>query len=199
MQSLTDNLRGYWESNHFHMRSGLSPETIRRFETQYNVVLPTDLREYFLVNDGMEDGDSDNELVAFLPLADIKPVPEELSSFAGIPDYSSICDGLPDAQKCFVFADYMIRSHVYAIRLSQDSEALTPVIWICGPYWSEISPSFSAFIEDYVTDFERIRFPRIARSMKGGYSQTGRWVRSVAPKQVALLDRLLATVRRRVR
>jgi len=199
MPSLMEKLRGYWESNHFHTRSGLPPEAIQRFETRYNVALPSDLREYLLGIDGMEDGDSDNELVAFLPLADIKPVPEELSSFAGIPDYSSICDGLPDTPKCFVFADHMIRSHVYAIRLSQDSEAPTPVIWICCPYWSEIAPSFSAFIEDYLTEFERIRFPRIASSMKGGYSHPERWVRSVAPKQVALLDRLVATVRTRVR
>ena len=199
MQSLTEKLREYWESNHFHIRSGLPPEAIQRFEAKYNVVLPADLHEYFRAIDGMEDGDSDNELVAFLPLADIKPVPEELRTFAGTPDYTSICDGLPAAPKFFVFADYMITSHVYAIRLSQDPEAPTPVIWICGPYWSDIAPSFSVFIEDYLTDFERVRFPRIAGSMKGGYSQPERWVRSVARKQVALLDRFLGTVRRRVR
>lgn len=186
MQSLAEKLSGYWDNDHIHIRSGLPPETIQRFETKYNVVFASDLREYFLGIDGMEDGDSDNELLAFLPLADVKPVPDELASFAGIPDYSSICDGLPRAPRCVVFADYMIRSHVYAIRLFADSAASTPVIWICGPYWSEIAPSFSAFIEDYLTDFERIRFPRDRRPMRGGYSQTERWLRSVPPKHGAL-------------
>jgi hypothetical protein len=197
MKSLTERLRGYWDSNHIHIRSGLSPEAIQRFETQYNVVFPSDLREYLLVIDGM-DGETDNELLEFLPLADVKPVPEELASFAGIPDYSSICDGLPDASKFFVFADYMIRSHVYAIRLRADSHASTPVIWICGPYWSEIAPSFSAFIENYLEDFERIRFPRNRSSMRGGYSQTERWLRLVAPRLGALSGRMLSTVARRV-
>ncbi len=156
MDALIEKLRLHWQQNKVGLRSGIPPKSIEKFEVKYNIVLPSDLRHYHLQIDGMEEGESDNELFAFLPLSQIRSVPEELTSFAGLPNYSEIAEKLPDAQECFVFVDYMIMSHVYAIRLSPNPNVPTPVFWISGPFWEEIAPSFSVFIEKYLTDTNSI-------------------------------------------
>jgi len=156
MDTVIDKLRTHWHWNRLTFRSGTSPESIEEFEAKYNVTLPADLRLYHLQLDGMEESHTDNESFAFLPLSKIKSVPEELAAFAGIPNYSEITAKLPDARHCFVFVDFLILSHVYAIRLSADANTQTPVFWICGSFWKEVAPSFSRFIELYLTDINSL-------------------------------------------
>ena len=45
-----------WQSEDIPIRAGVSPNTIAEFESRYNVVLPSDVREYFLTVDGTGDG-----------------------------------------------------------------------------------------------------------------------------------------------
>jgi len=76
--------------------------------------------------------ESDNEMLSFWPLDSIKSVPECLSDFGGIPDYSKIESRLKEASSYFVFADYLIWSHVYAIRLSPSGAEPRHILWLDG-------------------------------------------------------------------
>jgi hypothetical protein len=152
MDSLGERLKSYWDSTGIKVRLGTSQQAIESFELKYNICLTQDLRDYHSIVDGMEDGESDNSMLSFLSLSSIKSVMEDLIEFGGIPDYRKLKDCLPQTHRYFVFADYLIRSHVYAIRLSPNRSNATPVIWICGKHWRMIASSFSDFVEKYLTD-----------------------------------------------
>ena len=99
----------------------------------------------------MERWESDEDMLEFLHLGAVKSVPEELADFRGIPDYGNIVTTLPNVERHFVIADFMIRSHVYAIRLSDDASQETPVVWICGGDHARIAGSFTEFGQEYLT------------------------------------------------
>ena len=77
-------------------------------------------------------------------------VPEVVVPFAGIPDYSRISDVLPNASEYFAFADCMIWSHVFAVRVAP--AAATEVVWLCGTTYAVVAPTFDAFWELYLSD-----------------------------------------------
>lgn len=129
------------------------------FEAHYRVRLPADVRDYFRAVDGMAEGCEDKALFGFLPLAAIKSVPEELARMDGIPDYSGIIQTLDAAARCFVFAEFLVWSHVYALRLSADPSAETPVIRISGGRYAVMSHSFTDFAEAYLANADAVLFP----------------------------------------
>jgi hypothetical protein len=159
MSSVGERLKSYWISIGTKVRPGASHEAIQSFEAAHGVRLSQDLSDYYQSVDGMAEGQTDNDMLEFLPLNSLKSITEELIEFGGIPDYRGLRESLPDPYQCFVIIDYMIRSHVYAVRLSHDPLAVTPVIWICGPHWEVIAPSFSDFGERYLLDRTAILFP----------------------------------------
>ena len=115
MPTLPERLRERWAVCGVRVRPGVRPKEIRAFESRYRVVLPLDLRDYFMTVDGMERWESDEDMLEFLHLGAVKSVPEELARFRGIPDYGNIVNTLSNAERYFVIADFMIGSHVYAI------------------------------------------------------------------------------------
>jgi hypothetical protein len=151
MDSLGERLKSYWDTAGIKVRGGTSQQAIISFELKYGVCLTQDLRDYHSIVDGMEDGESDDSMLSFLPLSFIKNVMEDLIEFGGIPDYRKLKKRLPQPHGYFVFADFLIRSQVYAIRLSPNRSDATPVIWICGEHWRTIASSFSDFAEKYLT------------------------------------------------
>jgi hypothetical protein len=150
MPTLAERLRERWTSTGIPVRPGVRLEEIRAFESRYGVSLPSDLWDYFTTVDGMERWESDEEMLEFLHLEAVKSVPGELADFRGIPDYGNIVHTLPNAERHFVIADFMIMSYVYAIRLSDDASQETPVIWICGECHARIAGSFTEFGEKYL-------------------------------------------------
>jgi hypothetical protein len=84
-------------------------------------------------------------------------VPEVVATFRGTPDYGPITQTLPDAGEYFAFADYMMWSHVYAIRLTAAGND-APVVWICGAECTELTPTFEALCELYTRDPEAVLF-----------------------------------------
>ena len=107
-----------WSQQGVRIRSGASIDRIERFESQYQIRLPTDFRHYLATVDGMDQGRMDENMFSFLSIDAIKSIPEELANFGGIPDYRDIVRTLPDPQHWFVIVDFLISSAVYAIRLS---------------------------------------------------------------------------------
>ena len=77
-------------------------------------------------------------------------MPDELIDFRGIPDYRNIVNTLSNAERYFVIADFMLTSHVYAIRLSDDASDETPMVLVCGDIHQRIAGSFMEFGEKYL-------------------------------------------------
>ena len=159
MRTLAERLREHWRSIGVRIRSGVSQQEIDTFEFTYGVCLSEEALSYFRAVDGMEEGDSDEELLRFLPLHKLTSVPETLAAFGGIPDYRNIVHVLPGAELCFIFIDYLIYSHVYALRLSPERSEESPVLWICGADYRVIAASLSEFLETYLADPIGVLFP----------------------------------------
>ncbi|HZS08257.1 MAG TPA: SMI1/KNR4 family protein [Blastocatellia bacterium] len=155
MAPLPERLKAFWTSTGTCARPGVSIPEVEDFEARNGVCLPKDLRDYFLFVDGMDE-DVDDELVYFVPLHEVKSVNDGLVNFRGIPDYGGIAEALPDAQRWFVFVNYMMGSHVYAIRLPANSSAPAPVVWICGSSWGAVADTFSDFGEKYLADRDNL-------------------------------------------
>lgn len=138
------SLKNHWLSQGIEVNPGVSKEELTAFESKYQVSLPADLRDYFLTVDGMAQGVTDDALIRFWSLNEVKPVPEEA------PDYSDP-SYIEDAESLFLFADYCIWSHAYAIRLSS-TEASNAIIVIGDETPTRMFGSFSELVSNYLTD-----------------------------------------------
>jgi hypothetical protein len=152
-------LKAYWQSVGVSIRPGVSEEALREFEAAHQVALPEEFQSYLRVVDGMEDGDTDTQPSEWFALQRINSIPEDLVQFAGIPDYRAIVDTLEKPDEWYVFIQYLIFSHVYAVRFTPSQSLTTPVIWICGSSHRPIADSFTEFLEAYLADPETEIFP----------------------------------------
>jgi hypothetical protein len=134
-----------WRDAGLLVRPGVQPPAIQAFEAKYHVVLPTDMREYFLTIDGMED-ELDSGLNRFWPLHMVKPVEDELTEIHR--------DRLA-YPGCFVFVDHCIWCFAWAVRLGREpSPASGPVFQVTASEipGRQIAPSFTVFVEMYLAD-----------------------------------------------
>src|SRR5262245_9005382 len=162
MNILTERLRNYWSSIGVRLGSGVSQPALKSFESNYGVEFPEDFHDYISTIGGMEEGFSDSNLVSFWLFDQIKSVPEMLTHFAGIPNYSRIGKHLKEPDSYFVFADFLIWSHVYAIKLNSNQSEKNQILWICGSEHKQIAESFSIFLQMYLDDPESLFIPRLS-------------------------------------
>lgn len=148
----------YWSASGITPRPGVAPQTIMEFESRHSVVVPDAFARFYAVVDGMDTGEMEENWIFFYPLHAILPITRELITFSGIPDYSGLGRTLPDADRHFVFADYLITSHVYTLRLGGEFGRERAVFRICGEVVEQITPSFGDFLEGYAADPEAILF-----------------------------------------
>lgn len=133
------------------LNHGASEAALAVFEDDYHIRLPKDLREYFAAVNGF-DGSvhwmTDENVITFLTLDEMKPLSKAWSP------------KIANAASYFVFADYSLSAHIYAIWLSNDSEADNPVV---VAYDDEnlvkVASSFSEFVQGYVEDNNAVLFP----------------------------------------
>jgi cell wall assembly regulator SMI1 len=152
-------LRGYWQSIDLKVRPGVSEGDIEAFEAAHYVSVPEELRTYLMTVDGMDESDSDMELLEWMSLDRIQRVTDELAHFGGTPDYRGIVDTLEEPGDWYVFINYLISSHVYAIRMTPAPCATAPVIWIWGSEHRQMANSLSEFLDAYLADPQSILFP----------------------------------------
>jgi len=144
-----ESLKTYWLRQGVKLRPGVSEDELAAFEAHYNVRLPDDLREYFAaVNgfDGSEHWMTDNEVITFLGLEEMKPLSEYWSPHVAESDFY------------FVFADYSLAAHVYAIRLDGLAEHENDVV-VVYERTVKVSRSFSEFIKSYLENSDAVLFP----------------------------------------
>jgi len=145
MPAIGESLKQFWLRYNIKLRRGASETKLREFEDKYNVSLPDDLKDYFATVDGFADSGVDENFITFLPLSEVVLLSQEWSR-------------KPEASSYFVFADYSISCHVYAIRLTDDLTLGNPVFIVYDENPEQIAGSFSEFVQAYLTD-NSVLFP----------------------------------------
>lgn len=141
---LWNRVHDVWRRSKIVIRPGATGNEIAAFVAKHDVVLPSDVCEYFMTADGTGD-DMDEGLYRFWPLADLQPVHDVLvSERFTYPDRFAYPD-------CFVFADHCINCWDYAVRLTRDANQPAPVFRITGgdPPGEQMASSFRAFMDLY--------------------------------------------------
>ena len=146
---MTEKLESFWRRQGIKLCSGAHEEELRAFENRYAVHLPEDFRGYLAAINGFDNSEhwmSDDNLITFLGLSEIKPLNAYWS-----PEVANSAD-------LFVFADYSISAHVYAIRLSNAAPDRNQVVVVYDKL-IEVAGSFSEFIERYLKRTDVVLFP----------------------------------------
>ena len=135
-----------WLLSDLSIRPGVSEDAISVFESKHNVVLPADVRAFFLLADGTGD-DMDSHLYRFWPLNEVKLVEDELSDSRHDTAYG---DRLA-YPNCFIFADYCIWCWAYALKLTTDPDQPAPVYRVTGGEepGEQMASSFIEFMTKY--------------------------------------------------
>lgn len=131
-------------------------EDLLSFETEKGLIIPEDLRVHFLAINRIND-DYNEHLYCFYSILRFKSVDKELVFWNGTPDYSNIVNTLDNCNNCFVFADYMFHSCVYAIRLSKEITPKNEVYVISGDKFKIIAESFTDFMKLYEDQSDEIQ------------------------------------------
>ena len=150
--SVGESLRRHWSSNNVDISAGVSEAALTSFEEKYAVVLPEDLRDYFLSVNGMPPEIVDDEFIRFWMLEEVVPLPQ------GAPDYSNP-QYIQGSDSIFLFADYSMWAHAYAIRLTKTPTELNEVFVIGHDSPILISNSFSEFVDIYLTNKDHLLSP----------------------------------------
>jgi hypothetical protein len=146
-------IRRRWRFEGTAFRPGASDDAMAAFERRHAVRLPSAMRRFYAATNGTADDHFDPNVTAFWPVSEIVSVPEGCAGRGHLRYEDGLDRTLPDAASCFLFADVLIWSHVYTVRLTPDPDAPGPVIGILdAETWWTIAPSFEGFLRAYLRD-----------------------------------------------
>ena len=155
MQRLKNN----WMSHGVEFNDGVSENALAAFEHKFGVALPSDMREFFLTVNGMPEEVTDDEMIRFWMLEEVKPLP------SGAPEFAT-GDYVDHPESLFLFADYSLWAHAYAIRLTSPEVKRNEVLLIGGDYPILLFRSFSELVDSYLAD-KSLMFPLRQKSDDG--------------------------------
>lgn len=138
-----------WRKSGVALRSGATDADIEAFEHLHGARLGEDIAEYFRSIDGMNESEADEHSIRFWPLAEVRPVLQEIASAK-----AEMFGGY------FVFADYSLWAHGYAVRVAEGTD---DVILVGDEKPIAIAASFADFLEIYTSHPEKL-FPRRIQS-----------------------------------
>ena len=153
MQSVEEKLITHWQADGLAIQSGVTGDQISSFEKKYQVVMPSDLKSYFLQVNGMKttlNDCKDKEGFSFWSLSEVKTVELELNQVR-IEPYAT-----QNLESFFVFVDYFDWSWAYAIYLSSEPTAQNQVILIGKEHPIKIADSFTAFVDLYISNSAKL-------------------------------------------
>jgi SMI1 / KNR4 family (SUKH-1) len=126
-----------WSAASAEARRGASAAEVSELEKRYDVRLPEEFRAYFERANGMREGDMDDErLIHFYGLDRLSPVAGNEA-------------GRGEGGRYFVFADFMIGSHEYAIALSGRDYGRIAIVDDTEPP-RIVADSFVDFVDKYL-------------------------------------------------
>ena len=143
--SVGESLKRHWSSHDVEINAGVSEEQLTLFEGEFGVVLPQDLRGYFLCVNGMPPEVVDDGMIRFWTLGEVKPLRQ------AAPDYSD-SRYIKSPESVFLFSDYSMWAHAYAIRLGRIPMEHNEVVIIGYKSPMRVANSFSNFVNAYLTD-----------------------------------------------
>lgn len=127
------------------VREGASQTALTALEQELRIVLPADFRDYLAVVEGMESGKWVGNEIEFWPIARIREEADNWGCFE------------PGVEGTLLpFADFLINSHAYAIRVSStDAPVFVVLGGLCGgpQRWQVIQCARS--FEEFVTRYEQ--------------------------------------------
>ena len=135
LASTLSELKIRWEVSGTAIREGASLRAIQAFEDRYAVTFPPAFAEYLRTVDGMNSGETDERLLRFWKLEELRPVHE--SRFDVPESYTGY----------FVFADCPLGEHGYAIRLLKGGN---DVVLVGAEPLTLVAASFSEFLTAYL-------------------------------------------------
>jgi hypothetical protein len=149
-------LKKHWISQNVKFNEGVSEKALSAFEQAFGVLLPLDIREFFLTLNGMPDDVTDNEMIRFWMLEEVKPLPSGARGFA-------TSDYIDHPESVFLFADYSLWAHAYAIRLLASPLERNDIFMIGGDRPILLFRSFGELIDSYLNDNDLMFAKRSSR------------------------------------
>jgi hypothetical protein len=153
VRTLVDGVIAVWRRTNPTLEAPVSPASISAFERDHRVRLPVALRELYLRADGCE---WDENATQFLPLGEIKPLIE-------VVQFSELqLAEFPRARTYFVFVDYLISSHYFAVALTDDANAGEVLAIVNARMKASVAPTLEQFLHDYTQDsLAAVLFPDV--------------------------------------
>jgi hypothetical protein len=133
-----------WREQGVGLRSGVSVSELNDFEMRNAVILPADFRSFLRLVNGMDENEMDATTgIRFWSLQEIRSVAEELGREN---------ESRERFRDLYVFADYSLWAHGYAIRLTGNFNDTNPISIIEAESPIHVATSFSHFLERYLED-----------------------------------------------
>jgi|TARA_B110000116_G_C16445452_1_gene406826 hypothetical protein len=151
-------LKDFMKSDGSECGASASDARVLEFERKFGVVIPEDLRSYFIEVNGTA-GNYAYGILRFWSIDEFRTVTQETSATRS-PNHSVIqsaySEPIDDGESFFVFADCMWDVQLYAIHLST-SDTPNNIILLDGGKPTVVAKSFSDFVERYLTSPDDLR------------------------------------------
>ena len=123
---------------------------VQLFENFYGVLLPDDLKEFFLRVNGMANWEWDKDQVSFWPLPSEDEMLHNKDPVPHVSPLSKVWEPGPWPEDLFVIGDYSILCFVFCARLNQETSSATKVYFCNGEEPVVVANSFEEFLRSYV-------------------------------------------------
>lgn len=123
---------------------------INEFQNNNKILIPSDLKQYFLLINGSNDMPLDN-LYEFYS---INRIFNEFKDWNGVPDYNKL--EFQQFENVFIFGNYEFNFYSFGIELSNTLSSINRIFIFCGSEYRIIANSFSEFIDLYLDNPEEI-------------------------------------------
>ena len=157
MNNILDLLKNRLHSEKLISQPKISDEQILSFESEYGLVLPSDLVTYFKFING-SGGEYEENFFCFYSFEQFERIDKVYADWQGVPDYSTIASTLQNYETCFVVADYQCNLFCYAVELHREKVTGNRVYAICGGEYKVIANSFTEFVDLYLNNSSKLQF-----------------------------------------